>query len=244
MIIVGNNKQDSSNGSPIEVTPELSARIDKASSQAEVQAIMHDAYQRQFSPDGQLTKSLKINGQTYEVRGSDAAELARNEAELWQRLVAPSPVHQHQETELDKLNATQRAQLEMEYRLGHISLSDFIQRAGIIEEIQGQQFEREWAASTDAFLRTPEGFDFPRNEEAQKWIGEWIESHGLTDAQNKTEVLKRAYAAMKEAAAEEEKQQADADLAARLAKAKSSDEINAILGRRERNHYESGYYGR
>jgi hypothetical protein len=88
-IIVGNSKPDPNNGSPIEVTPELAAKVAAASSQSEVQQIMYDAMQKQYAPDGSLKRDFTINGQTYVVTGSSEAEILEQQNEIYRRVLTP-----------------------------------------------------------------------------------------------------------------------------------------------------------
>jgi hypothetical protein len=198
-IIVGNSKPDPNNGSPIEVTPELAAKVAAASSQAEVQALMHAAMEKQYAPDGTVTRSFAINGQTYTVTGANEAELLEQQNEIYRRVLTPEPKHQHVETADDRAIAARRAQLEAEYKLGRISLTDLITQSGVVEEVQNRQAEQGWAQATQEFLRSPEGMDYPGTSEVREWLGQWINEHGLLDTTDRLSALKQAYAALKQA---------------------------------------------
>jgi hypothetical protein len=112
-------------------------------------------------------------------------------------------------------NLAARVELELEFKRGSISASEYLERSGavadylqkqgvpleavreIVEQKQGQQFEKSWEQAAAEFVQSPAGQDWPGGEKNKNLLGMTIGALGLIDAEDKAAALAQAYAKMK-----------------------------------------------
>lgn len=111
--------------------------------------------------------------------------------------------------------AAAKADLELKFKRGDISASDYIEQSGamdeyltkkgipvdalkdVVEQRQNSKVEQSWADATAAFLQSPSGADWPGGARNLEVIGLKIQSLNLVDATDKVAALAQAYASMK-----------------------------------------------
>lgn len=121
--------------------------------------------------------------------------------------------------------AAAKADLELKFKRGEISASDYIEQSGavdeyltkkgipvdalkdVVEQRQNSKVEQSWADATAAFLQSPSGADWPGGARNLEVIGLKIQSltfvdangqvRSLVDAPDKVAALAQAYASMK-----------------------------------------------
>jgi hypothetical protein len=166
-----------------------------------------------------LARSVVIAGQKFVIEGKTETELAQNEANLYRKVFAqPAATAQTEEQPRNERgqfvraeDAAAKAELDLAFKRGDISASDYLQRSGAVadylanagvplEELkasvaekQSQKFNQSWADATAEFLSHS---DWPGTEINRTKISETIMALGLVDSPS-VESLQRAYDHMK-----------------------------------------------
>jgi hypothetical protein len=118
-------------------------------------------------------------------------------------------------TEETPLEVAQRVELDLRFRRGEISVSQYVEQSGAvkqylenqgiplddlrsaIQEKNNTRFEQSWADATEEFLNGPYGSDWPGGNQNREILGMKLVQLGLEDAPDKVQALAQAYAAMK-----------------------------------------------
>jgi hypothetical protein len=207
-----------------------------------------------------ISRSVVIAGQKFVIEGATETELAQNEANLYRKVFAqPAATAQTEEQPRNERgqfvsaeDAAAKAELELAFKRGDISASDYLQRSGAVAEYlekqgvpvdtlreavaekQSQKFNQSWADATAEFLSHS---DWPGSEPNRTRLGGIILELGLVDSPS-VESLQRAYDHMKKnnlLVANPE-----TDLANRVALARDPAELRQILNCRSDS---SGLWG-
>lgn len=157
----------------------------------------------------------------------------------------------HQPTDAER--AAAQADLELKFKRGQITTDEYLAQSGAIErhlEAQGisvsalqeasaSAYQNEWATATQKFLSDPSN-DWPGGDQNRDTLAKIIAANPeLLDADDKVAALTAAHNFAKEnnlLVANPE-----TELSQKLAHATSPEEIDALLGRHQRNHYDRGY---
>jgi hypothetical protein len=150
--------------------------------------------------------------------------------------------------------AADRAELDLQFKRGSLSTSEYLEKSGAIAEAlektlgvpleqiaenfqkhAGEIYQNSWAEATRNFLKSPAGNKWPGGEANQKKIGEIITSMELdgvllADLPDKQQAIHLAATYMQEHNLIGENENVRQELEKRLAAAKSSEEIAEILG--------------
>jgi hypothetical protein len=147
--------------SAIHVNKTLEEKIAAATSQAEIETLMHEAAlaQHLVAPDlfdetvlhptnvapQILEKTISVNGQTHTIRGASEGELAHNEAALFRNLFAHKPDAAEPprdergrfvpaEPEPQSADEVARnAELELAFKRGDITAAQYIEKSGVVD---------------------------------------------------------------------------------------------------------------
>ena len=111
--------------------------------------------------------------------------------------------------------AAEKAELELKFKRGDISASEYIEQSGAIKEYlekvgipldelrntveQGRNkaFEQSWEQATEEFLHSAAGADWPGGEKNTELIGLKMAALGLVNADDKVAAMAQAYQALK-----------------------------------------------
>ena len=164
------------------------------------------------------TATIALDGQTYEFSADTDEELTKvqldfmrgrkNEAAAPTATAAPKtePARDNTgrfATQKDPaLNAADKATLELKFKRGEITTSDYLLQSGAIDEyvekVQERATESEiqsWAQATEAFKQGP-GANWPGGDNNRERLGHKLAELGLTDAGDKVDALTQAWRAM------------------------------------------------
>ena len=204
--------------SAIKTDRSIEEAISKATSQAEVQQILRDAAVNQgvvrpdiYDPNVLLevapgtvprgyAKTVIVNGLKHILEGSTEAELLQAENALYRAAVQPATTQQTEQprdTSTGRFTSSaepivsdeQKAALQLQFQLGQISASEYIEKSGAVSEylekagipveelkaqVQEKQSERvtqSWQSATQEFLNSPAGNWWPGGEINMEKIG-------------------------------------------------------------------------
>jgi hypothetical protein len=167
------------------------------------------------------TATIALDGQTYEFSADSDEELTRLQLEFMRgrnnneaaatttaKTVAPKtePVRDNTgrfATQKDPaLSAADKATLELKFKRGEISASDYLLQSGAMEEYverlqerAGQAAVQSWAQATEAFKQGP-GANWPGGDNNRERLGHKLAELGLTEATDKVDALTQAWRAM------------------------------------------------
>jgi hypothetical protein len=176
-----------------------------------------------------FAKNVTVDGVKHVIEGDSELDLTRKETEFYrQQMQQPtatrtevtrdeqgrftSPADQGRTDE----NVFAKAELELKFKRGEVSTSDYLEQSGAmeqylakqgipleelrasVEEKQGERMVQSWQEATQAFLNSPEGRSWPGGQENLKKVGEIIEQQGWQDEADKVSVLTAAYRQMRE----------------------------------------------
>jgi hypothetical protein len=126
------------------------------------------------------------------------------------------------------LAAADQAMLDLKFKRGEISVTDYLLESGAMEQYVQKQYDRaneadvrSWAESVEVFKQTT-GADWPGGDANRQRLGHIIGELGLTDAPDKTGALTQAWNEMK-------RQDAESAMNSELRKCQSKSEIDAVL---------------
>lgn len=176
-----------------------------------------------------FAKSVTVNSVKKTFEGNSELEVMQAETEFYrQQMQQPtttktepardergrftSPADQGRTDE----NVFAKAELELRFKRGEISTSDYLEQSGAMEqylakqgipleelrasvqEKQGERTVQSWQDATNEFLNSPEGRTWPGGQENLKKVGELIQQMSAADAEDKVAALTAAYRYMKE----------------------------------------------
>jgi hypothetical protein len=256
--------------SAIKVTPEIKKALETASTE-QIKEIMARAAVDQglvrrdiFSPDvliptplasaapKQIAKTVTVDGVKHIIEGATEMELAQNETTLYRKLFAQPTVAAQTEEQprnergqfVSAEDAATKAELELAFKRGDISTSDYLQRSGAVadylakegvsidalkatvDQNQAASYEKSWQQATAEFLSHS---DWPGLESNRARLGATILELGLVDSPS-VESLQRAYDHMKKNNLLVENPQTVQ--AQKIANAKTVAELQAVVGYR------------
>lgn len=162
-----------------------------------------------------LAKTVVVNGQKHFVEGATEVELARAENDLYRKLVQESP-QQTSRTEQPRDVTTgrfvertdglpvDREALDLQLQLGQISVADYIQRSGAVEEhlqqigisadalkeVSNQKFSQSWEQATQEFLNSPAGRGWPGGTANLERLGQVLIENGWVDSPSATTIAR------------------------------------------------------
>jgi hypothetical protein len=159
--------------------------------------------------DAQVTKTETIGGREFTFTGTDA-KVTQQITQAYKIAEAVKPISQpvSQPARLKTMaergqELLDRKELDMQFRTGLMTADEYLARTGAVEDYlaaQGfdvqaaaaKQFEQSWAQATETFLRdTPEGQSWKGGQKNLEIAGNLIQSHGLSDAQDKVAALRQ-----------------------------------------------------
>lgn len=168
---------------------------------------------------GMFTHTETIKGKEFIFEAETELELERMVSNAFRVAHAvQEPVEQQEVVEqvVDPAKeAVAQAELEIKFKNGQISASEYLERSGAIaqylekqgvpvqelketvEQSRDNKFTQSWADATTEFLKSPAGADWPGGERNKELIGLMIARLGLVDADDKVLALSQAYNAMK-----------------------------------------------
>jgi hypothetical protein len=213
-------------------------------------------------------KTIVVNGQKTILEAATEADLLRAETEFYRTTFSDATTtHQIEQprNERGQFTATepvisdeQKAALHLQFSLGQISVSDYIEKSGAIdsylakngiemEELKAtvadkrnQRDEQSWAQSVEEFLHSAVGADWPGGEN-MNILGRLLEENNLTDKPS-VETLATVWAHMKTHGLAVETQEAK-DYAARKNMEDRISEINSPYELRNILQPGSGLFG-
>jgi trimeric autotransporter adhesin len=172
-----------------------------------------------------LTRTENIGGTDIEFTGASEAEIDKLVINALKVAAAVRP-SDRQTTTVDaqadaekarvdaELAASAKADLEIRFKRGDVSVSEFIEQSGAVKDYlekqgipiealrasvereQGTVYEQSWAEATKTFLKSPVGCKWPGGERNQHMLGVQIAALGLTDATDKVAAIAQAYEQM------------------------------------------------
>jgi trimeric autotransporter adhesin len=175
-----------------------------------------------------LTRTENIGGAEIEFTGATESEIdkliinalkvaAALPHQTEQQIAAVDPqVAAAKAREAEEASAVARAELDLKFKRGEISASEFIEQSGAVKDYlekqgipleslrasvereQGKVYEQTWAEATTAFLATPFGATWPGGDRNQQLIGMKLIELGLSDATDKVAAIATAYKAMQD----------------------------------------------
>jgi hypothetical protein len=221
------------NESPIKLTAEQEAEVKTMTSVEQITQYMRDAAVAQnlvrpydaAHPDllvdvpqkARITKTIELDGTTYEFSGEDDAAVTRLQLEFMRgrNPQATQPTTPEKPRGADGKfvaadaptrtpeQAANLANLELKFKRGEISASDYLMQSGALEEyvekVQSRaetEIVQSWAQATEAFKSGP-GADWPGGERNKEILGFKLAELGLTDATDKVAALTQAFNAMR-----------------------------------------------
>ena len=256
--------------SSIRTTRKLEEQINACQSQAEVQELLRQAaidqklVRRDWDPNiltpndpgtapRGYAKTVTVNGVKHILESSDEAGLLAQENEIYRQAMEPTVTTQ--QTEQPRDTATGRftaepvvtddakAALSLQFQLGQISASDYLEQSGAVadylekqgiplDELKAQVQEKQearqvqsWEAATEEFLRSSAGSDWPGGEN-MNIAGRLIQENGLTDKPS-AETLTAVWNHMKENGIAVENKEVTAR--ERISSANSVEQIRELL---------------
>ena len=262
------------------VTPEMEEAIKNANAEeikeifraqavAQGLATQEDSFHPEILTPSELSthaktrsKTVTVNGETFEISGSTDEELVAKELQLFRELIHPQeqPTVQAQRDPQNGrfISAEQQAanaELELRFKRGEISTDDYLTQSGAIErhleaqgidvnslrEVSGRGFVQSWASATEKFLHSAEGESWPSGEANLKIVAEILETNNLLDAEDK----QAAIAAAVNFAREHDMLVSNpaTESANAISRADNHEDIRA-LGRRALGQPASGYFER
>jgi hypothetical protein len=166
-----------------------------------------------------FTRTEIIGGKEIPFSASSEAELDRlilnafKVAYSIQQTPAPvEPVVDHAaEAAAAEAATLAKAELERKFRLGEISVADYMEQSGAVKDYlakQGVSIEtlqkvvettttQSWEQASEIFRNSPAGADWPGGVKNRQLLGDKLAALGLVDAEDKVAALAQAYAAMK-----------------------------------------------
>ena len=253
--------------SRIKVDTALEERISKASA-AEIGPILRAAAisQHAITPDWDpelytenpvapepkgYVRVVIIDGRKTIVEADSELSLEKSVGDLYRAAMA-QPATSTQQIEqprnergqfVSAEDAAATAELELQFKRGEISASDYLQKSGAVAdylakqgiplqdlraqvaEKQSERFTQDWASATEEFLHSPEGSDWIGGEENKNILGRLIAENQLID-QPSAATLAKVWNHMKENSLAVKN--ADASYQRDLQEAQSPSEIAAV----------------
>lgn len=160
----------------------------EAGSELELERLVTSAYKVAFSVQPDPTKEKTVDPA---IAAAEAKRLAEEEA-------------------------ANKAQLEVDFKLGNITAADYIERSGamgaylekqgvsldklkaVVNEDQDKHFAKSWEDAGEQFKVSAVGKDWPGGEKNKEQLGLLIVSMGLIDATDKVGAMAQAWAKMKD----------------------------------------------
>lgn len=197
----------------------------QATADAEKQAAAANA---PAAPEPKIyTRTEFIGGKEFNFEAESEVELERavnnayKVAYAFQQPEAPEPVVDEaaEKAAADKASADRaaaNAELELKFKRGEISASDYLEQSGAVsdylekqgvplselkasvEQNRNSSFEKSWEQAVQEFLSSPSGADWPGGPQNLEMIGLKLASLNLTNAADKVGALASAYQAMKD----------------------------------------------
>lgn len=196
-------------------------------------------------------KTVEINGVLHEIIGPTEADVLAQETALYRAAMQPvaattateqsrdaagrfvaaeqTPEEIAAEKQAAAAETARQADLSFQMKLGNISIDQYLEQSGAIEKHLAQREFRNneagWKSATDEFLRSDEGANWPGGDAALQRMGELLQANDLTEATDKLQALKDAWAFI---------QKSDYETAASkgVADAKTPEELRAAVGYR------------
>ena len=162
-----------------------------------------------------FTRAETIGGQEMKFEADSQVGLERQIQQAWKvaaetrPAVQPAAPRRLTQTEIDQRNFD-NAEAEMMLKRGEITTAEFLERTNAINDYlasQGfdlqaaasAQNQQSWAAATEIFLRdTAEGHSWKGGQKNLELAANLLQSHGLTDAQEKVAALQTIAREMRE----------------------------------------------
>jgi hypothetical protein len=210
----------------------------------------------------QVGKVVVLNGVKHSLIADDEAGLLAAENALYRQTMQPTatvePAVQPRNERgqfVTAEDAANKAELELQFKRGDISASDYLQRSGAISDFleqqgvplenlkeavaekQSERFTQSWAQATEEFLHSPEGSDWIGGEANKNILGTLITENALID-QPSAATLAKIWNHMKENNLAVEN--ADTTYQRELSEARSAEEINAV----NHKYFGSGIFNR
>jgi hypothetical protein len=198
-----------------------------------------------------FARAVIIDGHKHIVEADSGLALEKSVGDLYRSAMQPAATTQ-QTTEqprnergqfVSAENVATKIELELAFKRGDITASDYIQRSGAVAEyleksgvpledlkasVADKQYERSWAEATQEFLAGP-GNDWPGGSRNLEIAGLLIKENGLTGKPS-VETLSKVWAFMKENNLAVKNP--DPAAATAVASAKSVEEIREAFGGR------------
>jgi hypothetical protein len=203
-----------------------------------------------------VSKVFVLNGVKHSLTADDEAGLLAQESAIYRAALAQpvateTPIEQprNDRGQFTAVEPTvtdeQKAALSLQFQLGQISASEYIEQSGAVSDyleksgaIEKHIERREqtiqktgWESATELFLQSDEGASWPGGQDSLARIGQIIEASGLTETPDKLDALKQAYALMQQEDGEVTARESFDAASQRIGSATSVDEIREALGR-------------
>jgi hypothetical protein len=168
-----------------------------------------------------------IGGQDFEFEGASEAEIDRAIVNAYKIAYAVKPETKETNPTVDPAvaaaaaakaeadDAVAKADLELKFKRGEITTADYLEQSGAvesyfkskglsvdelkstIEKSRNNEVTQSWADATTEFFNTPEGKTWPGGENNKQMLVMKLAELNLTEATDKVDAIRQAYASMK-----------------------------------------------
>ncbi len=215
------------------MTEKLESQIAEAASHEDIQALLHAEPQEtaertakpaKTEPEPQsepvvYTRTETIGGREFTFEADTAAELDQmvlNAYRVASAVTEPEPKVTEAPVIDPAVETMRRVELEMKFKRGEISPSEYLEQTGAVAEYLASQgvpvdalkktveaqetraVEQSWSDAVTQFLASPAGQDWPGGDQNKDMIGLQISALNLIDAPDKVAALAQAYQVMKQ----------------------------------------------
>jgi hypothetical protein len=208
-----------------------------------------------------FARAVTIDGTKHVVEGATEIELEKAVGVLYR--AATTQQTEQPRNDLGRFvsaeDAAATADLELAFKRGDISASEYLQRSGAVAdylakqgvpledlqeavaEQQGARLNSSWQEATETFLKSSAGSDWPGGQQNLEIAGRLIQENGLVD-QPSAEALAAVWAAMKENGLAVENP--DTAYQRELSEARSAEDITRVNDKYFRGGSSSGLFNR
>ena len=209
-----------------EAERQATAAQDAATTQAAADAAKAaaDAAAKAAETPADFSRTETIGGREFAFTATSELELERMITQAYKVAYGVQPtqtvpdvveVSDADKAAIAAAQAAEKAELELKFKRGDISASEYIEQSGAIKEYlekvgipldelrntveQGRNkaFEQSWEQATEEFLHSAAGADWPGGEKNTELIGLKMAALGLVNADDKVAAMAQAYQALK-----------------------------------------------
>ena len=207
-----------------EAERQATAAQDAATTQAAADAAKAAADAKAAETPADFSRTETIGGREFAFTATSELELERMITQAYKVAYGVQPtqtvpdvveVSDADKAAIAAAQAAEKAELELKFKRGDISASEYIEQSGAIKEYlekvgipldelrntveQGRNkaFEQSWEQATEEFLHSAAGADWPGGEKNTELIGLKMAALGLVNADDKVAAMAQAYQALK-----------------------------------------------